>query len=479
MRIDVPEVIPSADQLGRVHFVGIGGAGLSAIARIMVERGIQVSGSDANDSALLASLREAGATCYVGHDASYVDDVDTLIVSTAVRATNPEVVAAMERGLLVLPRSAGLESVMRDRDVIAVAGTHGKTTTTSMLTLALQACGADASYAIGAEVESLGSNAHDGAGRLFVAEADESDGAFLVYTPYCAVVTNVDADHLDNYGTEEAYHQAFRDFLDRIRSDGVLVACADDTGAAALADEAERRGIETIRFGEDPRADVRISDLVVDSTGSTFEVWSTLSGTERLLGTVRLQVPGRHYAIDALGALAAGLRCGFDFADLSAGLTGYAGARRRMERVGVADDVRVYDSYAHHPVEIAGDLEAARALAGGGRLVVCFQPHLVSRTRVFGASMGEELGAADVVVVTEIYLAREDPDPEVSSELIAANVDLPPADVHRAHDLVAAVKTLTAIAMPGDFVLTLGAGDITTVGPAVLAALRDRPDGKA
>ncbi|UPK73351.1 UDP-N-acetylmuramate--L-alanine ligase [Nocardioidaceae bacterium SCSIO 66511] len=479
MRLDIPDDIPPAHELGNVHFVGIGGAGLSAIARIMVERGITVSGSDANDSTLLRSLQEAGAVCHVGHDASHVDGADTVVVSTAVRETNPEVVAARERGLRLLPRSAGLQSVLLDRDVIAVAGTHGKTTTTSMLAMALDAAGADASYAIGAEVETLGSNAHDGSGQLFVAEADESDGAFLVYTPLYAVVTNVDADHLDNYGTEEAYHEAFNTFLGRIREGGALLAYSDDAGSAALADEADRRGIETIRFGDHAFADVRLTDLTIDSGGSTFTVWSRLSGTDERLGTVRLAVPGRHYAVDALGAIAAGLRCGFAFDDLVAGLAAYVGARRRMESVGVAGDVRVYDSYAHHPVEIAGDLEAARALAGSGRLVVCYQPHLVSRTRIFGAAMGAELGAADEVVVTEIYLAREDPDPDVSSEIVAGHVRLPPENVHRVHDLVAAVKTLGAIARPGDLVLTLGAGDVTTVGPALLSLLRGRSDGRS
>lgn len=476
MRIDVPDDIPPAEDLGHVHFVGIGGAGLSAIARIMVERGISVSGSDANDSSLLQSLREAGATCHVGHDAAHVDGADTVIVSTAVRGSNPEVRAALDRSLRVLPRSAGLESVMRSRDVIAIAGTHGKTTTTSMLAMALDGCDADASYAIGAQVDALGSNARDGKGRYFVAEADESDGAFLVYSPLVAVVTNVDADHLDNYGTEDAYHAAFRRFLGRIREGGTLIACADDAGSSALAGEAERRGIETIRFGDDPAADVRIRDLVVESGGSTFSVWSRLSGSDELLGTVRLKVPGRHYAVDALGAIAAGLRCGYEFDCLVEGLTSYVGARRRMEPVGSVRNIRLYDSYAHHPVEIAGDLEAARALAGTGRLVVCYQPHLVSRTRVFGAAMGEELGAADEVVVTDIYLAREDPDPEVSSELVVRNIGLPPETVHRAHDLVAAVKTLVAIVRPGDLVLTLGAGDVTTVGPAVLAALHGRSE---
>ena len=474
MRIDVPDDIPAAEDLGHVHFVGIGGAGLSAIARIMVERGITVSGSDANDSALLQSLREAGATCYVGHDAAHIDGADTVVVSTAVRDTNPEVRAAVERSLRVLPRSAGLESVMRSRDVIAVAGTHGKTTTTSMLAMALDGCDADASYAIGAQVDALGSNARNGDGAMFVAEADESDGAFLVYSPLVAVVTNVDADHLDNYGTEEAYHAAFGRFLDRIRDGGTLIACADDSGSSALADEAERRGIDTIRFGDDPGADVRIRDLEIDSAGSTFAVWSTLGGDDEFLGTVSLQVPGRHYAVDALGAIAAGLRCGFEFDCLVSGLGTYAGARRRMEQIGRLDAIRLYDSYAHHPVEIAGDLEAARALAANGRLVVCYQPHLVSRTRIFGPAMGEELGAADEVVITDIYLAREDPDPEVSSELVARNVGLPPENVHRAHDLVAAVKTLASIVRPGDLVLTLGAGDVTTVGPALLATLRGR-----
>lgn len=474
MRIDVPDDIPPAEDLGHVHFVGIGGAGLSAIARIMVERGITVSGSDANDSALLQSLRDAGATCYVGHDAAHLDGADTVVVSTAVRDTNPEVRAAVEGSLRLLPRSAGLESVMRGRDVIAIAGTHGKTTTTSMLAMALDGCDADASYAIGAQVDALGSNARNGEGRYFVAEADESDGAFLVYSPLYAVVTNVDADHLDNYGTEEAYHAAFGRFLDRIRRGGALIACADDAGSRALADEADRRGIETIRFGDDPGADIRIRDLAIDSTGSSFSVWSRLGGTDEELGTVRLRVPGRHYAVDALGAIAAGLHCGYEFDGLVAGLGSYLGARRRMEPIGDVGTIRVYDSYAHHPVEIAGDLEAARALAANGRLVVCYQPHLVSRTRIFGAAMGEELGAADEVVVTDIYLAREDPDPDVSSELVTRNVGLPPENVHRAHDLVAAVKTLSAIVRPGDLVLTLGAGDVTTVGPALLAALRGR-----
>src|SRR4051812_13184757 len=261
MKIPVPETLLPADQLGRVHFVGIGGAGLSGIARIMLARGITVSGSDAKESRTLDALRALGATCHVGHDATNLGDADTVVVSTAVRETNPEVLAAQARGLRLLPRSAALESVMQGRRVVAVAGTHGKTTTTSLLTVALQHCGADPSFAIGGELNETGSNAHDGSGDLFVAEADESDGAFLVYSPEAALVTNVEADHLDNYGTPEAYHAAFAQFLDRIDRDGFLVVCVDDPGGADLAATARERGLRVVGVGESAEADVRAEDV--------------------------------------------------------------------------------------------------------------------------------------------------------------------------------------------------------------------------
>ena len=244
-----------------MHFVGIGGAGLSGIARIMLARGITVSGSDAKESRTIEALRALGATCHLGHDAANLGDADTVVVSTAVRENNPEVVAAVERGLRMLPRSAALESVMQGRTVVAVAGTHGKTTTTSLLTVALQHCGADPSFAIGGELNETGSNAHDGSGDLFVAEADESDGAFLVYSPHAALVTNVEADHLDNYGTPEAYRAAFDTFIDRISPDGFLVVCADDPGADALGRTAVERGRVVVRVGERADAEVRAEDL--------------------------------------------------------------------------------------------------------------------------------------------------------------------------------------------------------------------------
>ena len=466
MRIEVPTVVEPAEKLGRVHFIGVGGAGLSAIARIMAQRGITVTGSDARDSELLGALRAEGIQCFVGHKASHVDGTETVIASTAVREDNPEIVQTRRLGLRLYPRSAGLQSLMLGRRVLAVAGTHGKTTTTSMLTMALRRAGADPSYAIGAEVAGLGGNAHDGAGEIFVAEADESDGAFLIYEPNGAVVLNVDADHLDNYGTLEAYQDAFVTFLDRIGD--YLVVCVDDPGAARLGDLADARGLRTVRVGTTAAADVQATGLRNAGASTSFEV--TVSGAA--VGTVALQVPGTHYALDALAALAAGLQEGYAFGDLAAGLAEHAGARRRMELVGEAAGVRVYDSYAHHPTEIRGDLQAARTLTAGGRLVVCYQPHLASRTRVFGAEMGHELSAADVVVVTEIYLAREDPDPAVTSALVLDAVTLGPERVHVGAAVSGLPEQLAAIVRPGDLVLTLGAGDVTTVAPLLLALLR-------
>jgi UDP-N-acetylmuramate--alanine ligase len=470
VRVPVPDELLPADRLGRVHFVGIGGAGLSGIARIMLARGITVSGSDARESRTVEALRALGARCHVGHDAAHVQEADTVVVSTAVREDNPEVVEARRRGLRLLPRSAALESVMQGRRVVAVAGTHGKTTTTSLLTVALQHCAADPSFAIGGELNELGSNAHDGSGRIFVAEADESDGAFLVYSPSGAVVTNVEADHLDNYGTEEAYRAAFREFLGRIDPNGFLVACVDDPGAASLADLAGSQGLEVTRVGEAASADLRADGLEFAGSTSTF----TVVDHGRRLGEVSLRIPGRHYVLDALAALAAGLRLGFTFADLRRGLEAFSGTRRRMEYKGEAAGVRVYDSYAHHPKEIAGDLQAARSLAGEGRVVVVFQPHLVSRTKIFGPAMGEALGAADEVVVMDVYVAREDPEPGINGRLVASHVPLPDEHVLFEPSWSRTPEAAVERARPGDLVITLGAGDVTLVGPEVLDLLREQ-----
>lgn len=470
MRIPVPEVLLPAEELGRVHFIGIGGAGLSAIARIMLARGIAVSGSDGNDSPALDALRELGARVHVGHAAEHVHDVDTLVVSTAIREDNPEYVAAVEQGLRILPRSAGLYAVMAGKRTIAIAGTHGKTTTTSLVTVALQAAGADPTYAIGGDLSSTGVNAADGSGDLFVAESDESDGAFLVYTPSIAVVTNVDADHLDQWGTEEAYQAAFTDFLDRIEPGGLLITWAGSDATLRLADQARAKGLRVVTYGL-ADGDLVAENLRAAGTRTTFVV---RRGAEAL-GEVTLQIPGEHYVLNSLAAVAIGLDLGLDFDALKAGLEGFTGTRRRMElkgTVGTGDGaIRVYDSYAHHPSEIRGDLQAARSVAGEGRLVVAFQPHLVSRTRIFGEQMGVELGAADEVVVADVYLAREDADPAVTGALVADAVPLPAEAVAFVPELPDVAAELARRARPGDMVLTLGAGTITTVGPMVLDLL--------
>ena len=469
MKLPVPEQILPAERLGRVHFVGVGGAGLSGIARIMLSRGVRVSGSDGADSPTLEALRGLGAEVHVGHDAALVQGADTVVVSTAVREDNVEYAEAARLGLRVLPRSAALASLMTGRKVLAVAGTHGKTTTTSLLTVALQAAGADPTYAIGGDLTATGVNAAEGSGELFVAEADESDGAFLVYRPHAAIVTNVAADHLDHWGSEAAYRAGFEDFVTTIDPRGLLVCCVDDEGAAVLADSVAGPGVpdDVVRVGEATTADVRAVNVLLAGTTSSFDV----EDQGRRLGRVTLQIPGRHYVVDALAALALGLRLGFPFEELRAGLESFTGTRRRMERKGEAAGVTVYDSYAHHPVEIAGDLVAARAVADGGRVLVAFQPHLVSRTRHFGEAMGRALGAADEVVVCDVYLAREDPDPEVTGALVADAVPLSAARVRFVADLADVPAELVRRARPGDLVLTLGAGNVTDVGPRVLALL--------
>lgn len=470
MKISLPADIPAAGSLRRVHFVGIGGAALSGLAQIFAARGVSVSGSDSQDSPILDSLRALGVPCYLGHDARHVGDAEVVVISTAIRATNPEVEAAQHRGIPLWPRAAAVQSALLGRTAVVVTGTHGKTTTTAMLATALLECGADPSYAIGSTLTATGLNAADGTGRLFVVEGDESDGAILAYRPAGAVVTNVDADHLDVYGSAEAYADVFDAFLDRIEAGGFLVCCVDDPGAARLAARADSQSIRVVRVGSRDGVDLRVRGKQLRADCSTFEV--VAGGT--VLGTVLLQVPGDIYVTDALAALAAGLELGFRFADLAWGLGAFEGSGRRMEFKGTSAGVTVYDSYAHHPTEIAGDLAAARLLAGTGRLIVCFQPHLYSRTRIFGAAMGVQLGAADDVIVMDVYAAREEPDSDVNGALVADSVPLAADRVVFEPDRSRAAQQLLQRATPGDLVLTLGAGDVTEVGPEVLGLLNQR-----
>jgi UDP-N-acetylmuramate--alanine ligase len=461
------DAVLAADALGRVHFVGIGGAGMSGIARIMLSRGVPVSGCDARDSRTVAALRARGAVVSVGHDPEHVAGIDTLVVTSAVRSANSEVVAARERGVRVIPRAAALASVMAGRRGIAIAGTHGKTTTTSMVTVILQACGRDPSYAIGGDLNEPGSNAHAGTGDYFVAEADESDRSFLLLAPEVAVVTNVEADHLDNYVDADDVHATFRSFVEALPADGCLVLGADDPGARALEEAGRERGLRVVSFGTDAFADVRADAVVLDAGGSRFEL---VAGGRRL-GEVTLQVPGRYNVLNAAGALAVGLALGLPFTDMVRGIEGFTGARRRFEPKGATGGVRVFDDYAHHPTELRELLTAAREVAGDGRVLAVFQPHLYSRTRLFAAEFGEALALADIAVVMEVYAAREDPVPGVTGALVAEAVPLDGDRVVFEPSWSSVAEVVAGLARPGDLVLTIGAGDVTLLGPEILAAV--------
>ena len=460
--------VPALADLGAVHLVGIGGAGMSGIARILLARGVAVSGSDRRDTPTLLALRALGARVELGHEAAHLGDADTVVVSTAIREDNPELRAARERGLRVLPRAVALAAVMAGRRSVAVAGTHGKTSTTSMLTVAVQACGADPSFAIGGDLNESGSNAHSGTGDVFVAEADESDRSFLLLAPHAAIVTNVEADHLDNYGDLAAVEAAFDHFVQTVEPGGFVVVCADDPGAARLMGVPTRGRMRT--YGTAATADLRLTDVVVAPDGTTWT--ALLDGRE--LGRVRIRLPGEHMARNSAAALLAGLELGFPAAALMEGLERFGGVHRRFELKGVADCVRVYDDYAHHPTEVAAQLRAARAVAGEGRLVVAFQPHLYSRTRQFAAGFGAALGLADEVVVMEVYGAREDPVPGVTGAMVADAVPLPASQVLFEPSWSAAAPALAARAGAGDVVVTMGAGDVSMVGPEVLEVLRAR-----
>ncbi|GAA3163531.1 UDP-N-acetylmuramate--L-alanine ligase [Planomonospora alba] len=458
----------AAEELGRVHFIGIGGAGMSGIARILLKRGVPVSGSDARSSQMVTELRELGATVHIGHAASHIKNVDTVVVSTAIRDSNPELGEALRQGLRVIPRAAALASVMAGRRAVAVAGTHGKTTTTSMLTVALQKCGADPSYCVGGQLVTTGLGADEGAGGVFVAEADESDGSFLMLAPDIAVVTNVEPDHLDNYGDPRAVYDSFARFVERVG--GTLVVCADDPGAAALAPIARARGLEVVTYGEAEDADLRVGGITPDGMGVSF----LLHGH----GEVRLAVPGRHNALNAAAAIAVAAELGVPFDAVRDGLAAFTGAKRRFEAKGEAGGVAVFDSYAHHPTELAADLRAARdvvnSFSGSGRVIAVFQPHLYSRTRFFADDFGAALGLADEAIVLDVYGAREDPEPGVSGALVADKVPLPPGRVEYAPVREAVPALVAGRARPGDIVLTMGAGDVTELGPRIVAELATR-----
>ncbi|CAJ1502110.1 UDP-N-acetylmuramate--L-alanine ligase [[Mycobacterium] burgundiense] len=466
------------EELRRVHMVGIGGAGMSGIARILLDRGALVSGSDAKESRGVIALRARGALIDIGHDAGALDLLPggpTAVISThaAIPKTNPELVEARRRGIPVVMRPTVLARLMDGHTTVLVSGTHGKTTTTSMLIVALQHAGMDPSFAVGGDLGEAGTNAHHGSGDCFVAEADESDGSLLEYTPDVAVVTNIEADHLDFFGSPEAYTAVFDEFVDRLTPGGVLVVCVDDPGAAALADRMAARGVRVLAYGSPGGRELAGALLSWQQQGTGAVAEIQLAG-ESHPRAMRLSVPGRHMALNALAALLAAIEAGAPTELVLDGLAGFEGVRRRFELVGAANGIRVFDDYAHHPTEVRAVLSALRTVAehsGGGRTLVVFQPHLYSRTKTFATEFADALSAADQVFVLDVYAAREQPIVGISGATIAGQVS---AAVRYLPDLSTVAPTVAEVARPGDVIVTMGAGDVTMLGPEILIQLQVR-----
>lgn len=457
-----------------LHLIGIGGAGMSGLARILLARGYRVSGSDAKDSHELQALHMLGAATFVGHDARQVTEsqlgvIQLVVISSAIRDNNPELVAAREHGIPVISRAELLAELMVGYRGIAIAGAHGKTTTTSMLTVVLQSLGTDPSFAIGGSLNESGANAHHGSGEFFVAEADESDGSFLRYRPEIGVVTNIDIDHLDHYPSVEVFEAAFHEFALTVQD--AVVVCADDPGVqrliASFTDQDAVRVPEFITYGLDERADLRVCDIEV----MPGAMRASLSWHGDLIGQLRTIVPGVHNILNATAAVAAAMHLGFPFDEIARGIESYSGTRRRFELRGIEAGVRVIDDYAHHPTEVRATLNAARLVAGNGHVVVVFQPHRYSRTAAFIEEFADALKLADDVTVLEVYSAGEDPIPGVSGRTIASSID--PSGLHARFEpsFVNVAAQVAARCKPGDLLLILGAGDVTMLAPSILDAL--------
>jgi len=463
--------------LQAVHLIGVGGAGMSALARLFFSRGVIVSGSDLKESRHLAALRVMGADIRVGHDSDNLLAPDVVVVSSAIPEANPELLEARRRGIPVLRRAEALALLMKQRRGLAVAGTHGKTTTTSLLVLILQEAGLDPSFAVGADLNEAGTNAYDGSGEFFVAEADESDGSFLCLAPEGALVTNVEADHLDFYRDLSEVEAAFHRFVELVPVDGVAVLCHDDAGAAGLAGSVTGRvvtyGIDPAQSGGgvDGRADVAAAHIEVLPYGSRFDL---VAWGERL-GRVEIRVPGRHYVKNSVGAAAMALSLGLSFDAVAAGVGRYTGVARRFQPRGSAGGVSLVDDYAHHPTEVAATLSAAQT-AHYRRVFAVLQPHRYSRTRALGLQMGASLVGADLVVVTDVYGAGEAPIPGITGKRVVEGLlDVrPDAQVAYLPHLAEAADFVARRARPGDLVVTMGAGDVTLLPDLVLERLAER-----
>jgi len=454
--LQIPDLL-----IGRAHLVGVGGAGMSGIARLLLARGIAVSGSDLKDSPGLALLRGAGAEVTIGHRADNLGSADVVVVSTAIAPGNPEVVAARERGLPVLARAQVLAALMRERRGIAIAGTHGKTTTTSMAAVIFERAGLDPTYVVGGDLNESGSNARSGAGEYFVAEADESDGSFLLLDPEIAVVTNVEADHLDFYRDEEEVEAAFTAFCRRADR---VIACGDDPGVRRVLEAA---AVRATTYGTAAGNDVRLEDEETSAIGARCVVVANDDRVE-----LTLAIPGRHYLLNATGAMLAARAVGVSLETAARALRSFTGVRRRFESRGNARGASFIDDYAHHPTEISATLGAARSVEPT-RLVAVFQPHRFTRTEVLWRELGRSLVDADLVVVTDVYGAGEMPVPGVTGKLLVeALLDRAPrARVVYLPSRADVGPFLAGEVREGDLVLTLGAGDVTMVADETLSRI--------
>jgi UDP-N-acetylmuramate--alanine ligase len=501
VRSAATDVVPTLAELGRVHIVGIAGAGMSGLARILLARDVTVSGCEARESDTVNALRMLDARVWIGHSVEHLDDVDTVVYSTAIAPTHLELVAGRERGLRVIRRAAALAAALGDRRALTVAGTHGKTTTTSLLTIALQAGGLDPSFAIGGTLHESGRNAHFGSGEYAIVEADESDGSFLLLASEIAIVTNVEADHLENHGDLAGVERAFEQFVDRIVAGGLLVVCTDDDGSARLAAYARRviaagRDLRVLTYGEDAGADVVVTEIVEASDAVTFTVRGltplglTPRGSTPRGATPRGPGPdertftvgglvGRHMALNAAAAVAVAAEVGVDLDRVAASWHAFRGVKRRFELRGVADGVRVYDDYAHHPTEITASLRAARAVAGAGRLVAVFQPGTFSRTQTFATEFAQAMALADIAVVMDIFPSREEPIPGVTGALVADAIPLPAENVIYEPSWTATATRVAEVVRPGDVVVTMGIGDVYLLCPDILAEIALRAGARS
>ncbi|MCP5056537.1 MAG: UDP-N-acetylmuramate--L-alanine ligase [bacterium] len=455
--------------IDRVHFIGIGGIGMCGIAELLHGLGYTITGSDLAEGPTVDRLRTLGISVVSGHDETNVGAADVVVVSSAIRANNPEIAEATRQGIPVIPRAEMLAELMRLQDGIAVAGTHGKTTTTSLIAHVLEHAGLDPTAVVGGRIAGAGerTGARLGQGAFLVAEADESDGSFLRLAPVIAVITNVEPEHLDHYGSEEALQDAFVQFANRVPFFGVCVVCLDHPGVQELLPRLTRR---RSTYGFSPQAEWGAGEPEFHVDGSRFEVRQG----DQALGLIDLPLAGRHNVLNALAAVAVAGEAGVSFQDTSEALARFPGVERRFETKGDAAGIRVIDDYGHHPTEIRATLAAARGVHSG-RLVVVFQPHRYSRTRDLFEDFAAAFHEADVVWVTEIYAAGESKLPGVEGLTLADAVRARGhRDVRFAADLATLPDRLVPELRPGDWVLTLGAGDVTRLGPRLLAALEAR-----